>query len=141
MYIVVRTGAQAAWHPFLGHPWCVSDSHRVLSSGVLTALSIADLLSLVRGQDVQEEIKCNAYRIGTMGECATRPRPDPEHPLPLRYLKYLNRDGDICTWFLANNSYDPLDFMILESRPERCRGPGLAPQPPNGMHSFFDRPV
>jgi len=95
IHIVRRTGAPAAQHPFLGHPWCVRDSDRGIDWGVLTAPSIADLLRLVRPQDVEEEIKCPRYLIGATGEGATRLRQDPEEPLPLRQLILLNRDDDI----------------------------------------------
>ena len=141
IHILRRTGAPAAQHPFLGHPWCVRDSDRGIARGVLTAPSIADVLRLVRAQDVEEEIKCPRYRIGAMGEGATRLRQDPEEPLPLRQLIFLNRDDDIRAWFLANNGHDPLDLMVLESRPEDGEDPDETPEPPDGRHPFFDREV
>ena len=95
IHIVGRTGAPAAKHPFLVHPSCVRDWDRGIAWGVLTAPSIADLLRLVRAQDVEEEIKCPRYLIGVTGEGATRLRQDPEEPLPLRQLILLNRDDDI----------------------------------------------
>ena len=58
IYSVRRTGAQAAQHPFLGHTWCVRNLDGVMAWGVLTAPSIADLVRLVKAQDVEEEI-CN----------------------------------------------------------------------------------
>jgi len=94
--MVGRTGAPAAQHPFLGHPSCVRDSDWGIAWGVLTAPSIADLLRLVRPQDVEEDIKCPRYLIGAPGEGATRLRQDPEEPLPLGQLIFLNRDDDIC---------------------------------------------
>jgi len=141
IHIVRRTGAPAAQHPFLGHPWCVRDSDRGIAWGVLTVPSIADLLRLVRAQDVEEEIKCPWYLIGATGEGATRLRQDPEEPLPLRQLIFLNRDNDIRAWFLANNSHDPLDLMVLESRPEDGEDPDETPEPSDGRHPFFDREV
>ena len=137
IYIVRRTGAPAAQHPFLGHPWCVRDSDRGIAWGVLTAPSIADLLRLVRAQDVEEEIKCPRYLIGATGEGATRLRQDPEEPLPLRQLIFLNRDDDIRAWFLVNNGHDPLDLMVLESLPEDGEDPGETPAPPHGRHPFL----
>jgi len=138
IHIVRRTGAPAAQHRFLGHPWCVRDSDRGIAWGVLTAPSIADLLSFVRAQDVQEEIKCPRYLIGATGEGATRLREDPEEPLPLRQLIFLNRDDDIRAWFLANNGHDPLALMVLESRPEDGEDPDETPEPPDGRHPLFD---
>jgi hypothetical protein len=96
---------------------------------------------LVRAQDVEEEIKCPRYLIGATGEGATRLRQDPEEPLPLRQLIFLNRDDDIRAWFLANNGHDPLDLMVLESRPEDGEDPDETPEPPDGRHPFFDREV
>ena len=78
IHIVRQTGAPAAQHPFLGHPWCVRDSDRGIALGVLTALSIADLLRLVRAQEVEEEILCPRYLIGATGEGAPRLGQDPE---------------------------------------------------------------
>jgi len=53
----------------------------------------------------------------------------PEEPLPLRQLILLNRDDDIRAWFLANNGHDPLDLMVLESRPEDGEDPDETPEP------------
>ena len=38
--------------------------------------------------------------------------------LPLRQLIFLNRDEDIHVWCLTNSGQDPLDLMVIESRPE-----------------------
>jgi len=141
IHIVCRTGAPAAQHLFLGHLWCVSDSDRGIASGVRSAPSIADRLRLLRAQDVKEEIKCPRYLIGATGEGATRLRQDPEEPLPLRQLIFLNRDDDIRAWFLTNNGHDPLDLMVLESGPEGGEDPDETPKPPDGWHPFFDREV
>jgi len=141
IHIVRQTGAPAAQHAFLGHPWCVRDSDRGITWGVLTASSMADLLRLVRAQDLEEEIKCRRYLMGVTGEGATRLRQDPEEPLPLRQLIFLNRDDDIRAWFLTNNGHDPLNLMVLESRPEGGDDPDETPEPPDGRHPFFDREV
>ena len=141
IHIVRRTGAPAAQHPFLGHPWCVRDSDQGIAWGVLATPSIRDLLRVVRGQDVEEEMNCPRYLIGASGEGATRLRQDPEDPLPLRQLIFLNRDDDIRAWFLANNGHDPLDLMVLESRPEDGDDLDETPEPPNGRYPFFDRDV
>jgi len=138
IHIVCRTGAPAAQHPFLGHPWCVRDSDRGIAWGVLTAPSIADLLRLVRAQDVEEEIKCPRYLIVVTGEGATRLLQDPEEPLPLRQLIFLNRDDDIRAWYLANNGHDPWDLMVLDLCPEDREDPDGTPEPPDGGHPFFD---
>jgi len=52
-------------HSFLGHPWFVKDSYRGILCGVLTRPSIMDLLRVVRGQDVEEEIRCPCYLIAS----------------------------------------------------------------------------
>jgi len=104
--MVRRKGVPAAQYPFLGHPWFVREADAGIAWGVLTAPSIADLLRLVRAEDVEEEIKCPRYLIGATGKGATRLGQDPEEPLPLRQLIFLNRDDDIRAWFLANNGND-----------------------------------
>ena len=109
--------------------------------GVLTVPSTADLLRLVRAQDVEEEIKCPQYLIGGTGEGATRLRQDPEEPPPLRQLRFLNRDDDIRECFLANNGHHPLDLMVLESRPEDGEDLDETPEPPDRRHPFCDREV
>jgi hypothetical protein len=134
-------GAPAAQHPFLGHPWCKKDSDRGIAWGVLEKPSIMELLRLLRGQDVEEEIRCPRYLIGATGEGAARLRQEPEDPLPLRQLIFLNRDEDIRAWFLANNGHDPLDLMVMESRPEDGEDLDETPEPPNGRYPFFDRDV
>jgi len=53
-----------------------------------------------------------------MGEGATRLRQDPEEPLPLGQLIFVNTDDDILAWLLANNSHNPLDLLGLESCPK-----------------------
>jgi len=141
IHIVRRMGAPAAHHPSLGHPWCVRDSDRGIAWGVLTAPSIVNLLHLLRAQDVDEEIKCPWYLIGATGEGATRLRQDPEEPLSLRQLIFLNRDDDICVWFLANNGHDPLDLMVHESRPEDGEDPDETSEPTDRRHRVFDLEV
>jgi len=95
IHIVRQTGAPAAQHPFLGHPWCVRDLHRGIACGVLATPRIRDLVRVVRGQDLEEEINCRRYLIGATGEGATKLRQDPEDPLPRHQLIFLNRDDDI----------------------------------------------
>jgi len=133
-----RTGALPTVYPFLGHLWFVKDYDRGIAWGVLTTPSIMDLLRVVRGQDVEEEIRCPRYIIGATGECAARLRQKPDDPLPLRQLIFLNRNDDIRTWFLANKGHDPLDLMVLESRCEDGEDLDKAPEPPNGRYPFFD---
>ena len=60
-------GATAAQHPFLGHPWYLRDSDRGIAWCVLATPSIRDLLRVVRGQDVEEEINSPRYLIGATG--------------------------------------------------------------------------
>jgi len=115
---VRRSGAPAALHPFLGHPWCERDSDRGIAWGVLATPSITHLLRVVREPDVEDEIRCPRYLIGATGEGAARLRQEPEDPHPLRQLIFLNRDDDIRVWFLTNSGQDPRDLMVIESRPE-----------------------
>jgi len=93
---------------------------------------------VVREQDVEEEIRCPRYLIGATGDGAARLRQDPEDPLPLRQLIFLNRDDDIRVWFLTNSGQDPLDLMVIESRPEDGEDLDVTPEPTNGRYLFFD---
>jgi len=79
--------------------------------------------------------------IGATFESATRLGQDPEEPLPLRQLIFLNRDDDSSAWFLGNNGHDPSDLMVLESRPEEGEDPDETPVPPDGRHPSFHRVV
>ena len=115
IHIVRRSGAPAAPHPFLGHPWCERDLDRGIAWGVLATPSITHVLRVVREQDVEDEIRCPRYLIGATGEAAARLHQDPEDPLPLRQLIFLNRDDDIRVWFLTNSGQDQLDLMRLSS--------------------------
>ena len=96
---------------------------------------------MVRGQDVEEEINCPQYLIGATGEGATKLHQEPEDPLPLRQLIFLNRDDKIRAWLLANNGHDLLDLMVLESHPEDRDDLDETPEPLNGRYTFFDRDV
>jgi len=141
IHIVRRSGAPAAPHPFLGHPWCERDSDRGIAWGVLATPSITHLLRVVREQDVEDEIRYPRYLIGATGEGAARLRQDPEDPLPLRQLIFLNRDDDIRVWFLTNSGQDPLDLMVIESRPEDGEDLDETPEPPNARYPFSDRAI
>src|SRR5437588_685289 len=141
IHIVRRTGAPDAGHPFRDHPWCAIDSDRGIAWGVLGAPSIEKLLGVVRGQRVEEEIRCPRYLIGATGEGSARLRRAPEQPLPLRQLIFLNRDDDIRAWLLANDGRDPLDLMVLESRPDQGEDGVQTPEPANGRYPFFNRKV
>jgi len=123
-------------YPFLGHPWCERDSDCGIAWGVLATPSITHLLRVVTEQDVEDEIRCPRYLMGATGEGAARLCQDPEDPLPLRLLIFLNRDDDISVWFVTNSSQDPLDLMVIESRPEYGEDLGDTPEPPNVRYPF-----
>jgi len=141
IHIVRRSRAPAAPHPFLGHPWCERDSDRGIAWGVLATPSITHRLCFVREQDVEDEIRCPRYLIGATGVGAARLRQDPEDPLPLRQLIFLNQDDDIRIWFLTNSGQDPLDLMVIESRPKDGEDLDVTPESPNGRYPFFDRAI
>jgi len=128
-------------HPFLGYPWFVKGSDRGIAWGVLTTTSIMDLLRLVRGQDVEEEIECPGYLIGATGEGAAMLRPKPDDPIPLRQLILLNRNDNIRPWFLANKGHNPLDLMVLESHGEAREDLDETLETTNGRYLLFDRDV
>jgi len=141
IHIVHPSGAPAALHPFLRQPWCERDSDRRIAWGVLATPSITHLLRVVRAQDIEVEIRCPRYLIGATGEGAARLRKNPEDPLPLRQLIFLNREDDIRLSFLTNSGQDPLDLMVIESRPEDSEDLDETPEPPNGRYPFFDRAI
>jgi len=66
---------------------------------------------------------------------------NPDDPLPLRQLIFLNRNNHIRVWFLANKGHDPLDLMVLVSRREDGEDLDETPEPSNGRYPFFDRDV
>jgi len=103
IYIVRGSGALAAPHPFRSDPWCERDSDRGIAWRVLARPTITHLLRVVREQDVEDEIPCPRYLSGATGEAAARLHQDPEDPLHLRKLIFLNRDDDIRVWFLTNS--------------------------------------
>jgi len=141
IHIVRRSGAPAALHPFLGHPWCERDSDRGIAWGVVATPRITHLLQVVREQDVEDEIRCPRYLIGATGEGAARLRQDPKGPLPLRQLIFVKRDDDIRVSFLTNSGQDPRDLMVIESRPEDGEDLDETPEPPNGRYPFSDRAI
>jgi len=100
-----------------------------------------DLLQVVRGQDVEEEIRCPRALICATGEGATMLRQKMDDPLPLRQLIFLNRNDDIRVWFLTNTANDTLDLMVLESRRENGEDLDETTEPPNGRYPFFDRKI
>jgi len=100
-----------------------------------------DFLGVVRGQDVEEEIRCPRYLIGATGEGAAMLRQKPDDLLPLRQLIFLNRNDDIRAWFLANNGHNPLDLMVLKSHREDGENLDETPEPPNGRYPFFNHEV
>jgi len=141
MHIILRTGALPTVHLFLDHPWFVKDTNSGIAWWVLTTPSIMDLLLVVRGQDVEEEIRCPRYLIGATGEGAAMLRQMPDDPLPLPPFIFRNRNDDIRAWLLANKGNDPLDLMVLKSRREDGEDLDETPEPPNGRYGFFDRHV
>ena len=92
-------------------------------------------------QEVEDEIRCPWYLIGATGEGAARLRQDHEDPLPLRQLIFLNRDDDIRLWFLTNSGQDPLDLMVIESRPAEGEDLDETPEPPNARYTFFNHAI
>ena len=54
-----------------------------------------NLLGVVRGQRVEEEIGYPRYLIEATGESAVRLRQEPDKPLPLRQLIFLHSNNDI----------------------------------------------
>jgi len=82
-------------HPFLDHPWCASDSDWGIAWGVLTTPNMKNLVGVVRGQRVEEEIGGPRYLIGATGDGAVKLRQEPEKPLPQQQLIFLHSNNDI----------------------------------------------
>lgn len=141
IHIVRRAREPDAGHPFLHHAWCAPDSDRGIAWGVLAAPSIRNLLGVVQGQRVEQEIRYPRYLIGATGEGAQSLRRAPSEPLPVRELIFLYGDDDIRTWLLANDGQDPMDLLVLESRLGDAEDYDETPEPPNGRYPFFDRKV
>ena len=100
-----------------------------------------NLLGVVRGQRVEEEIGYPRYLIGGTGEGAVRLRQEPDKPLPLRRLIFLHSSNDILAWILANHGQDPLNLLVVESRPDNGEDGAETPEPANGRYPFLDRKV
>jgi len=90
---------------------------------------------------MEEEIQCRCNLISATGKVSARLDQNPEDPLPLRVLIFLNRNDDIPGWFLVNNGHDPVDLMILESRHEDGEYLDEAPEPPNWRYSCSDHHI
>ena len=98
-----------------------------------------NLLGVVRGQRVEEEIGYPRYLIGATGESAVRLRQNSDKPLPLRQLIFLHSSNDILAWILANHGQDPLDLLVVESRPDNRENGAEMPEPAIGRYPFLDR--
>jgi len=53
----------------------------------------------------------------------------------------MNRDDDIRVWFRTNSGQDPLDLIVIESRPEHGEDLDETPEPRNGRYPLFDRAI
>ena len=138
IHIVHRTGAPEGGHPFLEHPWCASDLDRGIAWGVLAAPKMKDLLGVVRGQDVEEDIEYPRYVIRAPGEGALILRQEPEKPLSLRQLIFLYTNNDNLVWLLANHGQDPLNLLVVESYHDDEENGAKTPKPANGRYPFLN---
>ena len=100
-----------------------------------------NLLGVVRGQRVEEEIGYPRYLIGATGEGAVRLRQEPDKPLPLRQLIFLHSSNNILAWILDNHGQDLLDLLVVESRPDNGEDGVETPKPANGRYLFLYRKV
>jgi len=97
-----------------------------------------NLVGVVRGQRVEESIGCPRYLIGAPGEGAVRLRQEPEKPLPLRQLIFLNSNTDILAWLLANHGQDPLYVLVVESGRKNRDDRAQTPEPAKGRDLFLN---
>ena len=100
-----------------------------------------DLLGVVTGQGVEEDIRYPRYLIGATGEGALRLRQEPEKPLPLRQLIFLHTNNDILAWLLANHGQDPLDLLVVRSRHDNGEDEAQTPEPANGRYPCLNHKV
>ena len=92
------------------------------------------LLRAIKAQRVEPDVGHLRYLIGVTSHRSRRLRWDPQVPLPLSELIFLNEDDDIRAWLLANQQEDkdPLDLLLLESRQDEGEDPGQTPKPAGG---------
>ena len=100
-----------------------------------------DLLGVVRGQGVEEDIEYPRYVIGATGEGTLILLQEPEKTLPLRQLIILYTNNDILAWLLANHGQDPLDLLVVESCHDDEEDGAQRPEPANGIYSFLNRKI
>jgi len=91
-----------------------------------------NLVGVVRGQRVEEEIGCPRYLIGATGEGAVRLHQEPQKPLPLRQLIFLHSKNDILAGLLAKHGQDPHDLLVVESRRKNREDGAQTPEPAKG---------
>ena len=101
------------------------------------------LLRAIKAQRVEPDVGHLRYLIGVTSHRSRRLRWDPQVPLPLSELIFLNEDDDIRAWLLANQQEDkdPLDLLLLESHQDEGEDPGQTPELVGGTYPFFDQDV
>jgi len=100
-----------------------------------------NLVGVVSGQPVEDEIGCPRYLMGATGEGAIRLCQEPEKPLPLRELIFLHSKNDILAWLLANHGQDALNLLVVESRRKNRGDRVQMPEPAKGRYPFLNRNV
>jgi len=108
---------------------------------MLTTPSMKNLVGVVRGQRVEEEIGCPRYLIGAHGEGAVRLRQEPEKRLRLRHHIFLHSNNDILAWLLANHGQYPLDLLVVESCRMNREDRAQTPEPAKGRYPFLNRNI
>ena len=97
-----------------------------------------DLLGVVRGQGVEEDIEYPRYVIGATSEGPLSLHQDPEKPLPLLQLIFLYTNNDLLEWLLANHGQDPLDHLVIKLRNDDEEDGAQTPEPANGRYLFLN---
>ena len=98
-------------------------------------------VGVVRGQHVEEELRCTRYVIGASGEGAARLRQVPQKPHPLRQHIFLQSNNNLLPWLLANNGQDPIDLLVVGSRRKHREDRARTPKAAKGRNSFLKRNV
>jgi len=100
-----------------------------------------NVVKLVRGQLVEEEIGRPQYLLGATGEVAVSLRQEPARSLPLPQPIFFHGNNDILAWLLANQGQDALDLLVVESRRKNRDDGAQTPEPAKGRYRFLNRNV
>jgi len=65
----------------------------------------------------------------------------PNNLFPCDSSSFSPSNNDILGWLLANHGQDPLNLLVVKSRPENEEDGAQMPEPANGRYPFLNRKV